>query len=106
MILILTLNKSYIKLHGGNNDISLKFAKFGQAGTLPEKFSYSEFFWSVFSRIRTEYGDILYGDISLDSVRMLENTDPKISEYGHFSRSRRLILTTFLNGDYATTFQK
>ena len=104
MILILTLNKFYIKLHGGNNDISLKFAKFGQAGTLPEKCLYSELFWSVFSRIRTEYGDILC--ISLDSVRMLENTDPKNSEYVHFSRSGRLILTTFLNGDYATTFQK
>ena len=40
------------------------------------------FFWSVFSRIRTEYGEILS-----NSVRMRENTDQKISEYGHFSRS-------------------
>ena len=36
--------------------------------TLLEKCPYSEFFWSVFSRIRTEYG-------------------PENSEYGHFSRS-------------------
>ena len=33
------------------------------------------FFWSVFSRIRTEYGEILR--ISLYSVRMRENTDQK-----------------------------
>ena len=33
------------------------------------------FFWSVFSRIRTEYGEIL--SISLYSVRMRENTDQK-----------------------------
>ena len=35
-----------------------------------------EVFWSVFSRIRIEYGEIL---------RMWENTDQKNSEYGHFS---------------------
>ena len=33
------------------------------------------FFWSVFSRIRTEYGEILH--ISLYPVRMRENTDQK-----------------------------
>ena len=38
--------------------------------------SYSEFFWSVFSRIQSEYGEILQ-----------KNTDQKNSEYGHFSRS-------------------
>ena len=32
-------------------------------------------FWSVFSRIRTEYGEILR--ISQYSVRMQENTDQK-----------------------------
>ena len=46
--------------------------------TLCEKCPYSEFFWSVFSRIRT---------ISPYSVRMWENTDQKNSEYEHFSRS-------------------
>ena len=34
---------------------------------------YSELFWSVSSRIRTEYGEILH--ISPYSVRMRENTD-------------------------------
>ena len=38
---------------------------------LREKFLYSELFWSVFSRIRTEYGE----------VRMRENTDQNKSEY-------------------------
>ena len=37
----------------------------------------SEFFWSVFCRIQTEYGEI----------RMGENTDQKNSKYAHFSRS-------------------
>ena len=49
---------------------------------LREKFPYSEFFWSVFVvylvRIRRFSGRY--------SVQMLENTDQKNSEYGHFSR--------------------
>ena len=53
--------------------------------SLHKKCLYSEFFWSVFSRIRTEYVEILL--MSPYSVRMRENTDHKISEYGHFSRS-------------------
>ena len=44
-----------------------------------------EFFWSVFSRIRTEYGEMW--SISPYSVRMGENTDQKKSKYGHFSGS-------------------
>ena len=52
--------------------------------TLRENFPYSEFFWSAFSRIRTEYVDIR--SISPYSVRMRENTDQKNSEEGHFSR--------------------
>ena len=52
---------------------------------LREKRPYSEFFWSVFSRIRTEYGEILR--IFPYSVQMWENTDEKNSEYGHFLRS-------------------
>ena len=50
-----------------------------------EKCPHSEFFWSVFSCIWTEYGEIR--SISPYSVRMRENTDHKNSEYGHFSRS-------------------
>ena len=56
--------------------------------TLPEKCPYLDFFWSVFSPIRTEYGEILH--ISPYSVRMRENTDQKNSKYGHFSRSVKI----------------
>ena len=52
---------------------------------LREKCLYSRFFWSVFSRIRTEYGEIL--GISPYSVRLWGYTDQEISEYRHFSRS-------------------
>ena len=40
------------------------------------------FSWSVFSRIRTEYGETLR--ISTYSVRMRENTDHENSEYENF----------------------
>ena len=50
-----------------------------------EKCPYSELFWSAFSRIRNEYGEIL--GISPYSVRMRENADQNNSEYGHFLRS-------------------
>ena len=56
-----------------------------QLSTLREKCPYSEFFWSVFFHIRTEYGKIR--SISSYSVQMLENTDQKNYEYGHFCRS-------------------
>ena len=52
---------------------------------LREKCPYSELFWSVISRIRTEFGEIR--SISPYSVRMWENTDQNNSEYGYFSRS-------------------
>ena len=53
--------------------------------TLCEKCLYSELFWSIFFRIRTEYGEMLR--ISPYLVRMHENTDKNNSEYGHFLRS-------------------
>ena len=53
--------------------------------TLREKCPYSEFFWSIFSHIWTNYGDLLC--ISLYSIRMGENADQKNSEYGPFLRS-------------------
>ena len=53
--------------------------------TLREKCPYLDFFWSVFSQIRTEYGEIL--QISPYSVRMRETTDQKNFEHGHFSHS-------------------
>ena len=46
--------------------------------SLREKCPYSEFFWSVFSCIRTEYGE--RQSISPYSVRMRENMDQKDSE--------------------------
>ena len=56
--------------------------KLGQLA-LRIKCPYSEFFWSVFLRIRTEYGEILR--ISPYSVGIRENTDQKNSEYRQFS---------------------
>ena len=51
-----------------------------------KKCPYSEFFWSVFSRIQTEY--FVYCILRLNtSVRMQENTDQRNSKYGHFSHS-------------------
>ena len=50
-----------------------------------KKCPYSELFWSVISRIRTEYGGILR--IFPYLVQMRENNDQNNSEYGHFSRS-------------------
>ena len=56
-------------------------------------------FWSVFSYIRTEYGDLQ--SKSLDSVRIQENTDQNNSVFGHFlyilinlqnSKSREIFL--------------
>ena len=61
---------------------------------LCEKCPYSEFFWSVFSRIRTEYGEIQ--SIFPYSVRMRKNSDQKNSECGHFSRSVCCVLNLFL----------
>ena len=43
------------------------------------------FFWSVFSRIRTEYREIR--SISPYSAQMWENKDHKKSVFGHFSRN-------------------
>ena len=50
--------------------------------TLRKNCPYSDIFWSVFSRIRTEYREIR--SIFLSSVRMRWNTDQKNSGYGHF----------------------
>ena len=49
------------------------------------KVSIRNFFWSVFSRIRTEYGDLLRKPPY--SVRTLENADQKISVFAQFLRS-------------------
>ena len=44
-----------------------------------------ELFWSIFSRIWIEYGEMQ--SICLYSVRMRENADQDNSEYRHFLRS-------------------
>ena len=72
----------------------LSLKSFGNSDTkfvvlaLRKKCPYLELFWSVFSRIRTEYKEIL--GISPYSVQMWENTHQNNSEYGHFSRSAEL----------------
>ena len=53
--------------------------------SLREGCSFLEFFWFVFSLIRTEYEKVLL--ISPDLVRMRENVDKKNSEHGQFLRS-------------------
>ena len=46
-------------------------------------FPYSEFFWSIFFRIWTEYRVWTIVCISSYSFRMRENVDQRNSEYGH-----------------------
>ena len=46
-----------------------------------EKCPYSELFWSIFSRFKSEYGEILR---SRYSFRMREKIDQQNSEYGPF----------------------
>ena len=55
--------------------------------TLRKKCSNLEFFWSAFSCIWTEYGEILC--ISPYSVQMRENTVQRNSENEHFSRTAK-----------------
>ena len=55
-------------------------------------------FWSSFSTIRTEYGEILR--ISPYSVRMQENADQNNSEYGHFLLSVLNMIKQTLEGSY------
>ena len=57
---------------------------------LRKRCPHSELFWSVFSRIRTDYGEIR--NITAYSVRIRENTEQNNSEYGHFSRSASILL--------------
>ena len=70
--------------------------------TLREKSPQSEFFWSVFSRIRVEYRETR--SIFQYSVQMWENTDQKTSEYGHFlgsvkwwNSSRKILIVHYGN---------
>ena len=60
-----------------------------QYPTLRKNWPYLKLFWSVFSRIRTKYGEIR--SIFPYSVRMRENTDQNNSKYGFFSRSASVL---------------
>ena len=51
----------------------------------PKKFMCSEFFWSLYSRIWTDYSDLLR--IFPYSLRVRENAEQKSSEHEYFSRS-------------------
>ena len=51
------------------------------------------YFWSLFSCTRTEYGDLR--SRSLYSVRIQENADQKYSVFGHFLRSGLLSIWIF-----------
>ena len=66
-----------------------------------EECPYLEYFWSVFSRIRTEYGEIVR--ISPYLVRMWENMDQKESEYGGFLRSVSFMITDLTYCHYVIT---
>ena len=68
--------------------------------TLREKFPYSEFFWSVFSRIWTECGEIR--SISLCSVRMWGSMDQKNSKYGH----RYVVLVWMVQGKVLDFYER
>ena len=57
-------------------------AAWGSFPKLRNKCPYSELFWSAFSCIRIEYGEIR--SISPYSVQMWEKADKNNSEYGHF----------------------
>ena len=61
---------------------------------LRKKCPYSELFWSAFSHIWTEYGEILR--ICPYSVRMRENEDQNNSEHGQFSRSVINLIQSFI----------
>ena len=69
-------------IHGWKFDLSVGVVEWvSLCGRCP----YLKFFWSVFSRIQAEYGEMR--NISPYSVQMRENTNQKNSEYGHFSCS-------------------
>ena len=65
------------------------------------KVSVFRVFWFAFSRIQTEYREILC--ISPYSVQIRENTDWKNSKYGHFSCNRRYHLVAIANIFYLLT---
>ena len=61
------------------------FLRYKSKYPLRKTYSYSEFFWSVFSRIQIEYRETQ--SISPYSARMRENMDQEKFEHRHFLRS-------------------
>ena len=76
--------ETMLKFHG-KYVIFIKKLHYRILIVLRGKCPYSEFFWSVFSRIWTEYGNLQ--SKCTYSVRITGKSDQKNSEYGHFSRS-------------------
>ena len=76
--------KIYLILPVGSMTLKIALKKMSNCHYI-KSCPYSEFFWSVFSGIWTEYGDLR--SKSPYSVQMRENADQKNSEYGHFLRS-------------------
>ena len=72
----------------GNREFEKCLIRTNLCTTLHETCPYSELFWSAFSHVRTEYGEIR--SISPYLVRMRENADQNKSECGHFLRSAKL----------------
>ena len=69
-------------------------AKYSKGSPLREKCPDTELFWFEFSRIRTEYGDILR--ISTYSVRMRENKDQKkLRIWTHFTQCSFVLHSLF-----------
>ena len=85
----------------GELSIFLRLSTLAQL-SLRKNFPYSELFWSIFSSIRTEYGEIQ--SISPYSARKWENADQNISEYGHFSHSASLLLLKQVSNLSCTVF--
>ena len=79
-----TLNNQINKIHEKALRLVYKDETF-LSFALRKRCRYSKLFWSAFSRIWTEYGEIR--SISPYSVGMRENTHQNNSEYRHFSRS-------------------
>ena len=65
-----------------NLEILLKYVTFFIQTEFQTLYMYSELLWSIFSRIRTEYEEILRS--SPYSVQMRENMDQNNSEHRHF----------------------
>ena len=75
-------------LSRGNVPFSIYIPGHTDQKKLRKNCPYSEFFWSVFSRVRTECKDLR--SKSPYRVRIQENTDQKNSEYEHFLCSENM----------------